>query len=82
MTNYNERLDKILMAYKRYPYGTSAAPHISGDEAKQALRTLFQEALDEVLGKNVVYSKAVNNHLALQRQRAMVKLNEMFGEEK
>ena len=47
MTNYNKRLDKILMAYKRYPYGTSAASHISGDEAKQAITSLTKELVAE-----------------------------------
>lgn len=80
MTNYSERLDDVVSLIG-VPLPIEQAIHAKA-EAKQALRTLFQEALDEVLGKNVVYSKAVNNHLALQRQRAMVKLNEMFGEEK
>ena len=94
MTNYNERLDEILSNFRQSSLIVNANNSLGAgekgreafiqslDEAKQALRTLFQGALDEVLGKNVVYSKAVNNHLALQRQRAMVKLNEMFGEEK
>ena len=51
MTNYNKRLDKILMAYKRYPYGTSAAPHISGYEAKQALTSLYKELVAEAKPK-------------------------------
>lgn len=41
-------LEEILMAYKRYPYGTDEEPHMSGDEAKAAVQRLFAaERLDE-----------------------------------
>lgn len=41
MTNQDNtselRIKEILMAYKRYPYGTAEEPHITGDEAADNL---------------------------------------------
>ena len=36
-----DEIDKILMSYKRYPYGTDEFPHITGEEARQALIDLI-----------------------------------------
>ena len=43
MTDKQPTIDEILKAYKRYPYGTSEYPHISGDTAKAQLEQLMAE---------------------------------------
>jgi len=92
MTNYNKRLDEILhdiihigyvQGFNQIAHEARFAPYnhiepITIDEAKQSLRTLFQEAMDEVIA-DVGYSKTVNNYVALQRQRAKALLDEMFN---
>lgn len=47
MSDRNDKVQKILMASKRYPYGTKELPHLTGDEAKAAIEALIAAAVAE-----------------------------------
>lgn len=56
----DSELVEILKAYKRYPFGTDSLPHITGDEALQAIKSLYisRKELEEAL-KDETYDDLV-----------------------
>ena len=47
--SYQDEKMKILIRFKRYPYGNDEMPHLSGDEASHALDELVKKY---VVGKD------------------------------